>query len=297
MRLKFLFPCLTVALLAAAGMTIWSGCDVGSATEQIKIDPSDVTLSRGQSQVFTVSGGYEYTWSLSDNVSGSLNTRQGDTVTFTLLNDTSTGTSNTSAGNITISCTSFIPGTPQGSTNSPSSGYSETATALVHILNALALSPGSATIAAGASMGLVASGGSGSYVWSVSGFGSLSATSGGSVTFVAGSAAGTATITVTDSDGLTASCTVTISGSLSTLTLSPTSATISVLHTKALAATGGSGTYSWSVSVSGSGVAGSLDSSSGSPVIYTAPSSATVNIITVSDGSSSVQCTMTVTNP
>ena len=294
MRLKLLLPCLAVALLAAAGMTIWSGCDVGSATENIQIDPSDVTLEKGQSQVFTVSGGYDYTWALSDDASGSLNTRQGDTVTFTLLKDTSSGTSNTSAGNITVSCTSFIPGAPQGSngTNSQSGGYNETATALVHILDALTLSPGSASIAAGSSMGLVASGGSGSYVWSVSGVGSLSSTSGGSVTFVAGSTAGTAIITVTDSDGLTASCTVTVlaSGGTSTLTIAASQTAFpGSIGTAALSASGGSGSYtSWTIQKnSGATVTGTpISPTSGSPVTFTAPGAPFNWTITVTDSAS-----------
>ena len=132
MRLKVPLTCLTVAILAAAGMTIWSGCDVGSATEDININPSDVTLSKGQTAVFTVSGGYDYAWGIDNYGAGKLNTYSGDTVVFEMLADP--GSSSNGAGVVTITCTAFIQGTPQGSagTNSPSNGYTRKAYAYAH---------------------------------------------------------------------------------------------------------------------------------------------------------------------
>ncbi len=218
MRLKLLLPCLTVALLAAAGMTFWSGCDTGSATENIEINPAAVTLSKGQTQVFTVSGGYDYTWSLSpDNGGGKLDTRHGDTVTFQMLTDT--------AGTIQIVCTSLIAGTPQGSavTNSQS-GYSETATALVHSAipetnspsGPLTVTPTSHTINTSGSLTLNASGGDGTYNWEVSGSGTGDVTpkTGSSVvtytTIIPPTANVTNTVTVTDASGDSARCTITV---------------------------------------------------------------------------------------
>ena len=133
MRLKLLLPCLTVALLAAAGMAIWSGCDVGSATENIAIEPSSVVLEQGQSQTFTVSGGYDYTWDIDNRSAGKLNTYRGDTVVFEML--AAPDASTNGSGVVTITCTSTIPGTPQGSADTNgTSGYSETANAYVHYL-------------------------------------------------------------------------------------------------------------------------------------------------------------------
>lgn len=140
MRLKLLLPVLTVALLTIAGLTVWSGCEIGSATENIYIEPSSVRLEKDQSQTFTVSGGYDYTWSLSpEDGSGQLNTRHGDTVIFTLLKDSSSETTNSSAGTIQIICNSLISGSPSStiSTNIQPGGYSETATAQVLIYNAI----------------------------------------------------------------------------------------------------------------------------------------------------------------
>ena len=132
MRLKLLLPCLAVMLFAAAGMTIWSGCEVGSATESIYVDPSSVVLEKGQFQTFTASGGYDYTWSLNPEGAGKLNVRHGDTVVFEMLADP--GSSSNGSGMVAINCTSFIPGTPLGSasTNSNSGGYSQTATAYAY---------------------------------------------------------------------------------------------------------------------------------------------------------------------
>ena len=131
MRLKLLLPCLAVAMLAAAGMTIWSGCEVGSATETIYVDPSSVVLEQGQFQTFTASGGYDYTWSLSPEGAGKLNVRHGGTVVFEMMADP--GSSSNGAGTVQIICTSTITGAPQDGTGTNSQpGYIETAIAYAY---------------------------------------------------------------------------------------------------------------------------------------------------------------------
>jgi hypothetical protein len=49
-------------VLAVSGFAdLGSGCETDSITENIEIEPASVSPSVGQSQSFTVSGGYEYT--------------------------------------------------------------------------------------------------------------------------------------------------------------------------------------------------------------------------------------------
>jgi len=78
--------------------------------------------------------------------------------------------------------------------------------------SSVTISPSSATIPYGSSRTFTASNGTSPYSWSLSSsaYGSLSSTSGSSVTFQASSTAGTVTLTVTDNTGDTASATIEI---------------------------------------------------------------------------------------
>lgn len=126
-----LLPALLTGAFAAA-LAAWCGCETNSTEQEIEIKPGSVTLSEGQSQVFTVSGGYEYAWSLDpDDGSAALNRRQGDTVTLTVLS----GPSDESEGGLTIAvtCTSTIPGVSEAGTNGTSQAYSDSDTAYVYV--------------------------------------------------------------------------------------------------------------------------------------------------------------------
>lgn len=56
----------------------------------IYITPSEVTLTIGQSQIFTAWGGDEYAWSLKTEAYGTLSTRIGRQTTYTSLHDPGT---------------------------------------------------------------------------------------------------------------------------------------------------------------------------------------------------------------
>ncbi|MEI8139561.1 MAG: hypothetical protein WCI03_06810 [bacterium] len=110
-----------VCILCAAGALVWTGCDTASADESLVVTPSSVTLSSGQSQTFTVSGGYHYNWSIEGSGSsttttttaqGSLSSLTGSQVLYTAPLST------TLSGSVTLNVTSTIEGSGAGTTNS-----------------------------------------------------------------------------------------------------------------------------------------------------------------------------------
>ncbi|MEI6563910.1 MAG: hypothetical protein WCO42_06355 [bacterium] len=122
-----------VCVLCAAGALVWTGCDTASATEDLVVTPSAVTLSSGQSQLFTVSGGYHYTWSIEGSGSssgttssarGSLSSLNGSEVRYTAPS------SDTLSGSVNIQVVSTIQGSASaGVSNSPA--YQVTGNAVV----------------------------------------------------------------------------------------------------------------------------------------------------------------------
>lgn len=109
-------------VLCVTGAFIWTGCDTASATEELVITPSSVALSAGESQLFTVSGGYHYSWELTESISstsstsstkGYLSSLAGSEVRY--FAPEGEGLS----GTVTLLVKSTIPGTAGTSSNSP----------------------------------------------------------------------------------------------------------------------------------------------------------------------------------
>ena len=75
-----------VAVVAPLAFLL-TGCEVDSASRKIEIHPDSATLKYGQALTLSALNGYVYTWSLSDNTMGTLNTRQGQQVTYTSMTD------------------------------------------------------------------------------------------------------------------------------------------------------------------------------------------------------------------
>jgi hypothetical protein len=68
-----------------------SGCEVDSSAENnVLITPSNVTLRKGQSQEFIAHGGFEYSWSLSNNGWGVLSAQRGPSTIYTRTGDPDT---------------------------------------------------------------------------------------------------------------------------------------------------------------------------------------------------------------
>lgn len=120
-------------VLSATGALLWTGCETSSATEPLTVSPSSVVLASGQSQLFTVSGGYHYTWSITSgtasgsnvaaNASGSLSSLTGSEVRYTAP------TGDALSGSVVIQVTSTIEGSSSGTSNSPA--YAVTGQAVV----------------------------------------------------------------------------------------------------------------------------------------------------------------------
>ena len=142
---------------------------------------------------------------------------------------------------------------------------------------------------------LTATGGSGSYSWQASGFGTLSTSNGSSAVFTCNSSSsGSATITATDTadSNKKGSVTITINGGSSSLAISPASASILDGGNKEFKAMGGSGGYTWSVSDVNKG---KVDNPSGNPVTYSRMQTGT-NILTVTDSSNN-KASATISQP
>ncbi len=123
-----------ICMLCVMGTFVWTGCDTASATEDLVVSPSSATLSSGQSQTFTVSGGYHYTWSIggassisssstTSSAQGSLSSLTGSQVLYTAPS------SDTLSGSVTLTVNSTIEGSGEGISNSPA--YSVTGNAIV----------------------------------------------------------------------------------------------------------------------------------------------------------------------
>ena len=160
-----------------------------SPPDKLTIDPTSASLSTNDiTQVFTVSGGTSpYSWALSSSSLGSLSSSSGSSVTYTAAHVAGTNT-------ITVK-------------DSSSNSVTATATYTASGPTGLSISPSSLSLNTNVFKGkFTASGGSGSYEWMVANdnLGTLSASTGSSVTYTSKKIAGTNTITVLDDDNGTA---------------------------------------------------------------------------------------------
>ena len=125
-------------LLSVTGALIWTGCDTAGAYDSLTLSPGAATLSSGQSQEFTVSGGYQYTWSLTSasasstsgvsSASGSLSAKTGSTVVYT-----APASESGLSGSVTLRVVSSIEGSGMvpATTNSASTSYEVSADAVI----------------------------------------------------------------------------------------------------------------------------------------------------------------------
>jgi hypothetical protein len=125
-------------LIAVAGIALASivcfltGCESESADTQVTVTPGGATIAGGQSIEFTASGGYDYTWSLSDPSLGTLNTRTGPTVVYTASSSSSSsGTVQTLTVISSIAGASTVADTSTNTTTG--AGYNGSATATTYV--------------------------------------------------------------------------------------------------------------------------------------------------------------------
>jgi hypothetical protein len=108
--------------LFITGAVLWTGCDTASADEELVLSPSSVILSAGQSQLFTVTGGYHYNWYLTGESSStnSTSTAQGSLSSLTGSEVRYFAPSGVTAGDtVTVWVKSTIQGSGSSSSNSP----------------------------------------------------------------------------------------------------------------------------------------------------------------------------------
>lgn len=122
-RLSMMVSSALALLVATALAALLNGCETGSADEALSVSPSSAVLSAGETREFTVSGGYDYTWSLANEGVGSLSTRKGNRTRYAAPASVTTNTYQT------IKVVSTIEGTSGDSTNGTS--YSVTGSAII----------------------------------------------------------------------------------------------------------------------------------------------------------------------
>lgn len=125
-QIRFFLAC----TLTALAPFLFTGCEAeSSADTQLNLNPRSVTLGPRQSAVFTVSGGYDYRWSLTEPGLGTLNKRTGNQVVYTVTS--------TNSGTQTLVVNSFIEGasgntpTNEIGSNAVVTADSATATAII----------------------------------------------------------------------------------------------------------------------------------------------------------------------
>lgn len=232
--MKTLRLLLTIVVPALA-MTLMTGCETDSASEQVRISPETVTVNTGDAVEFTAASGYEYSWSLDgSDVYGYLQSRTGQRVTYVC---TASPISNSITRTLTVHSTIANSGSGSGSTTTTTSGTNGTTTTtslpaewsataqIIHLPVSpspepepnpiVSISPANTTVSTlNESVTFTASGGDGTYSWSMnpSSWGSLTYPSANQAVYTVSSintnlAPFTTTLTVT-SDGNSAQAVV-----------------------------------------------------------------------------------------
>lgn len=232
----------TVRVTDSLGNTSDASITVNPA---LTIDPSTKTLAVNNTFTFAgVDGAPTYTYSIVAG-GGTINSSTGQ---YTAPN---------AAGTATIRVTDSM---------------NNTADASVTINAALEISPSSKTLAVNNTFTFSATGGAGTYSYSVvSGGGSIDANSG---LYTAPASTGSAVVRVTDTLGNTSDANVTINAALA---ISPTTWTLNINESKAFSASGGVAPYTFSVVAGGDG---SIVAATGA---YTAAGFAGADTVRVTD--------------
>lgn len=154
----FLAASCVLALAVGAALT---GCETESATSAlITVSPESARLAYGESQTFTAQGGRSYSWALSSTSYGALSSRSGESVTYTSFYEGSSSTNPV----VTLTVTGTLG----------ASGTTDTWFAEATILHSgssadLYITPGGGIeLENEGTQVYTASGGVGSYTWSVS---------------------------------------------------------------------------------------------------------------------------------
>ncbi len=128
MKINVMFWWVCVLSLLVTGVTCFTGCEVDSADYAIYISPDSGTLYKNNSITLTAQGGYVYSWSLSEESWGALNTRAGSQVIYTSLYEP---TDDIPAVQVVTLTSTFSNSGESSSTTNSSSTNSHTAEAYI----------------------------------------------------------------------------------------------------------------------------------------------------------------------
>lgn len=206
--MRILLPIVGIFALLSA-VVLNSGCETQSAEDNtLRVEPQATGIRENQSVNFTASGGFSYTWSLSDETLGLLTTRTGPNTTY-ISRYAGDGTTGQTTRVQTLTVTSQVgpSDTTPSSTNSTdtgtdsgSSGFTDTAEAVIEHFPTIgattptttntpvSIFPDGAQLPAGSSLvfAFIASGGDeNTYKWSLGSteFGTLSTPTAKSTTY------------------------------------------------------------------------------------------------------------------
>ena len=120
-------PAAIAALLICTHL-FWTGCETESVSDQqIRISPESAQIRINQSIELIASGGFNYTWSLSNEGIGVLSTRTGARTVYTSRISPVSSATNITTQVITVTSTLTTAG--GGSTNTVSTGLQGSAQA------------------------------------------------------------------------------------------------------------------------------------------------------------------------
>ena len=223
--MKLTFSLLVIALTLGA-VVLQTGCETQSAEANgLRVEPHAIGLRVNQTQEFTATGGFSYTWTLSDPSLGVLSRREGPTTIYTSRFN---GGSNSTAVVQHLTVTSTV-GTDRdvatgtnGDSTVVSSGFTDTAEAIIEHLptpdapptitnNSLSVSPVSVVLTTNQTQVFTAFGEGPTYSWSKNtSFGSITP-SGATATYNSvNTPTGSVVIVTVESNGDSANATVTI---------------------------------------------------------------------------------------
>ncbi len=111
---------------------MWVGCETESVAEQkVQISPESAQISKDQSIELIASGGFDYTWSLSDSGIGTLSTRSGPRTFYTSRLAATNVTTKILQQVITVNSSISTAG---GTTNTPDSVLEQSAESYIQHL-------------------------------------------------------------------------------------------------------------------------------------------------------------------
>jgi hypothetical protein len=154
-----------------------SGCETESASDNsVRISPARVRVTNGQTVPFTASGGFDYSWALSDSTLGFISASTGPSTIYTANFQAPTNLITVQ----TLTVTSKI-GSGGSNSTTTASGFTKTAEAIIEhgptratgpapvVPGALAVSPSSGTtLSASANQLFTVSGEGPDYAWTLS---------------------------------------------------------------------------------------------------------------------------------